>query len=58
MNFYTYVADWNVLIGGLDSSLGTSILGEVFNSGVDNVLPGLNEPPLLYTLIDGGVDSV
>jgi len=51
---------WNLLNGGVDDSLNGlngSYLGDVNDSGVDVILPGPNNPPLLYTLIDGGKDS-
>jgi hypothetical protein len=42
--------DWNVLDGGYDDPL---YMEDVFDSGLDVVLPGPNNPPLLYNIIDG-----
>jgi hypothetical protein len=48
----TYELDWNVLDGGLDAVL---VDKEVFDFGFNVVLGGPNDPPLLYTLIDGNL---
>lgn len=55
--------DWNVLDDGLNDSLSgikplSSIIGDYFDFGYNVVLPGPNNPPLLYNLVDGGLDSV
>jgi len=42
--------DWNVLDGGSDSSTDTN---EVFVFGFDDVLGGPNDPPPIYTIVDG-----
>ena len=58
----TFMLNWNVLVDGYDDSLDgigpSGIVGDVFESGIDNVVPGPEGPPLLYNIIDGGVDSV
>jgi len=51
---------WNVLNGGDEDSLNGmkgNELGDIMDSGLDVSLPGPNNPPLLYTLIDGGKNS-
>lgn len=47
----SYELDWNVLIDGLEDD---PLYGaDVFDSGLDVVLPGPNNPALIYTVIDG-----
>ena len=50
---------WNLLDGGSDDSLNgiNDILGDVVDAGMNVNVPGPNITPLLYTLIDGGLDS-
>ena len=40
----------------LDGTLGN--LGDVVGLGLNNVIPGLTTPPLIFTTINGGLDSV
>jgi hypothetical protein len=52
--------DWNVLDGGYvilsgSTTLNSPYTNEYFNFGFNNVLGGPNDPPLLYTLIDGNL---
>ena len=58
----TYYTDWDVLDDGEDDTLDgngpTTVIGEISDSGLNNILPGINDPPLLYTDIDGGYDSI
>ena len=58
----TYYTDWDVLDDGEDDTLDgngpSMIIGEISDSGLNNILPGINDPPLLYTDIDGGYDSI
>lgn len=56
----TYDYDWNVLDDGLIYSgatattyLSTMITDEVFDFGLDVVLGGPNDPPLMFTVVDG-----
>jgi len=49
----TYVLSWDILDGGIDG-----IAGIIYDAGFDAILPGFNNPPLIYTQIDGGLDSV
>lgn len=51
----TYIINFDVLSGDVDS---LNNLDDVTNAGINNVLPGINNPPLLYTQIDGGLNSV
>lgn len=52
--------NFNVLNGGVDDSLDgrgvSGYVGDYYSEGVDVVLPGPNNPPLLYNIINGGVD--
>jgi len=54
--------DWNVLDDGSDDPLSginpSIIVGDYFDFGLNNVLPGPNDPPLIYNVVDGGLDSV
>jgi hypothetical protein len=68
----TTIPDWDVLIDGnnddhtpnippddtLDGTGPTHIIGEVFDVGEDVVLSGVNNPPTIYNIVDGGIDSV
>lgn len=68
----TTIPDWDVLIDGnnddhnpeippddiLDGTGPTHIIGEVFDVGIDVVLSGPNNPPTVYNIVDGGIDSV
>ncbi len=42
----------------LDGTGPTHIIGEVFDVGEDVVLSGVNNPPTIYNIVDGGIDSV
>jgi len=47
-----YTFDWNVLDGGYEDPLYDDV---IFDAGLDVVLPGPNNPPLLYNVIDGNL---
>jgi hypothetical protein len=54
----TYTTDWNILDDGLisgtiEDNLSTNTTDEVFDFGLDVVLGGPNDPPMLFTLVDG-----
>ena len=54
--------DWNIIDGSEDMTLGNpnniidTVVGSVFDSGSDVVLPGTSKISLLYNIIDGGSD--
>lgn len=57
--------DWNVLEDGVEYTYFTidenTILSKipyVFDAGKNVVLPGPNSTPMLYTLVDGGLDTI
>ncbi len=56
-SLYSY--EWTIMDGGVDDSLdGTDVLGDVFAGGLNSILPGNCNPTLIYTNVDGGLDSV
>jgi hypothetical protein len=56
----SYTKDWNILDDGLTYTgvtaldyISTNTTDELFDFGLDVVLGGPNEPPLMFTIIDG-----
>ncbi len=55
----TFMTDWNILDDGLVTTgvtsdyISTNTTDEVFDFGFDVVLGGPNDPPLMFTIIDG-----
>lgn len=56
--------DWNIIDEGENIILGNPnnidsvIVGSVYDSGSDTVLPGISQTSLLFNIIDGGLDSI
>jgi hypothetical protein len=56
----TIDVNWNILNCGSDDSLSGingAVLGDVIDAGINSNSPGKNTTPLIYTLIDGGLNS-
>ena len=56
----TIDVNWNILNCGSDDSLSGingDVLGDVIDAGINSNSPGKNTTPLIYTLIDGGLNS-
>jgi hypothetical protein len=50
-----YLLNFDVLDDGGETNI---FCAEIYDAGLNNVLPGINNPPLLYTQVDGGLNSV
>ena len=50
-----YLLNIDVLDDGGETNI---FCAEIYDAGLNNVLPGINNPPLLYTQVDGGLNSV